>query len=282
MAPETFAIAQEKLTEADRFISSHRYEKEKIDTRASEALFQVRRVLQVARQSGDFQAMQPEQITLWYEGFLHRITVELSAPDMRDRTFDTQVESILGSIRTLKAQQAETQAIKKRVASLEQRTREEQVEKERLAAERRFNQLFNEVQTYFRPDEAEVYKQENRLVIRLKGMQFPVGKDFIMPHNYALLSKVQRAIRVFGEPDVIIEGHTDSTGTEKLNERLSWRRAEAVRQYLVANGTLTEDRVVAFGYGSKRPLASNQTEEGRAINRRIDLIIAPRPHQTEG
>ncbi len=201
---------------------------------------------------------------------------------MRDRTFDTQVESILGSIRTLKAQQAETQAIKKRVASLEQRTREEQVEKERLAAERRFNQLFNEVQTYFRPDEAEVYKQENRLVIRLKGMQFPVGKDFIMPHNYALLSKVQRAIRVFGEPDVIIEGHTDSTGTEKLNERLSWRRAEAVRQYLVANGTLTEDRVVAFGYGSKRPLASNQTEEGRAINRRIDLIIAPRPHQTEG
>ena len=147
--------------------------------------------------------------------------------------------------------------------------------KERLAAEKRFNQLFNTVQSSFSPDEAEVYKQADRLVIRLKAVQFPVGKHFIMPSNYSLLSKVQRAVRTFGEPNVIIEGHTDSTGSNDLNEHLSQQRAEAVRAYFVANGTLTRERIVAVGYGSKRPLASNATAKGRAINRRIDLIIVP-------
>ena len=96
-----------------------------------------------------------------------------------------------------------------------------------------------------------------------------------MPSNYALLSRVQQAIRAFGEPDVIIEGYTDSTGADKANEKLSQRRADAVREYLVANGTVSGDRIIAVGYGSKRPLASNETAEGRAINRRIDVIITP-------
>ncbi len=175
----------------------------------------------------------------------------------------------------VKAKEAETAVMKKEISSLEGYTREEQAKKERLAAEKRFNQLFNEVQRFFRPDEAEVYKQGDRLVVRLKAIRFPIGKHFIMPDNYALLSKVQRAIRTFGEPNVIIEGHTDSTGAMELNEHLSQQRAEAVRAYFVANGTLTDRNIVAVGYGSKRPLASNATPEGRAINRRIDLIIVP-------
>ncbi|MFB0505386.1 MAG: OmpA family protein [Thermodesulfobacteriota bacterium] len=287
-APATFAVAQKKLTEADAFISKHRYQKEEIHQKASEALFQARRLLQLTQQNEKVRTMQPEQITLWFEGVLHKTTNKLSAPDMRDRTFDTQVENILGSITALqkdyqfmvskvKAQQAETAALQKQIASLEGRTRAEQTSRERLAAERRFNELFNEVQSYFRPEEAEVYKQGNRLVIRLKAIQFPVGKDFILPSNYPLLSKVQRAIRIFGEPHVVIEGHTDSTGSDELNEYLSQQRAEAVRAYFVANGTLPDRRIVAVGYGSKRPLASNQTPEGRAINRRIDLMIVPPP-----
>ena len=286
IVPETFAIAQAKLTEADTFISKHRYQKEMIHRKASEALFQARRLHQVARQSEKVRTMEPEQITLWVEGIFNRTTSKLSAPDMRDRDFETQVENILGSITALredrqfmmakvKAKQAENEAMKKQISSLEGHTREEQAKKERLAAEKQFNQLFNEVQRSFRPDEAEVYKQADRLVVRLKAIQFPIGKHFIMPNNYALLSKVQRAIRTFGEPNVIIEGHTDSTGAKELNEHLSQQRAEAVRAYFVANGTLADRRIVAVGYGSKRPLASNATAKGRAINRRIDLIIVP-------
>jgi len=286
IAPETFAVAQANLTEADTFISKYRYKKEMIHQKASEALFQARRLHQVTRQSETVRTMEPEQITIWVEGILYETTSKLSAPDMRDRSFDTQVENILGSITALredrqfmmakaKAKQAEIEAMKKQISSLEGRTRKEQAKKERLAAERRFNQLFNEVQGFFRPNEAEVYKQGDRLVIRLKAIQFPVGKNFILPTNYALLSKVQRAIRTFREPNVIIQGHTDSTGSDELNEHLSQQRAEAVRAYFVANGTLMDKRIVAVGYGSKRPLASNATAEGRAINRRIDLIIVP-------
>jgi outer membrane protein OmpA-like peptidoglycan-associated protein len=96
-----------------------------------------------------------------------------------------------------------------------------------------------------------------------------------MPNNYMLLSKVQRTIRLFGEPDVIIGGHTDSTGSEGLNEVLSQQRAEAVRQYFVANATIPYEKIIAVGYGSMRPIASNSTEAGRAMNRRIDITIAP-------
>jgi outer membrane protein OmpA-like peptidoglycan-associated protein len=96
-----------------------------------------------------------------------------------------------------------------------------------------------------------------------------------MPENYLLLSKVQKAVRTFGEPEVVIEGHTDTTGSTAVNELLSQQRADAVREYLIANQTVPEERVTSLGYGSIRPLASNATEEGRAINRRIDVIISP-------
>jgi outer membrane protein OmpA-like peptidoglycan-associated protein len=90
-----------------------------------------------------------------------------------------------------------------------------------------------------------------------------------------LLSRVQETIKAFTDPEVTIEGHTDSIGADKLNEALSLQRAEAVRQYFIANGTSSPERILAVGYGSKYPLAPNATAEGRAINRRIDVLIAP-------
>ena len=299
ITPNTLAIAKKKLSEADSYISENRYEKEKISEQASDAIFQARRLIQVMRESEKIRNMQPEQITLWFEGMLGKTTGKLSAPDMRDRAFETQVENIMTSIGELqkdiqsmgtksKTQKAEMEDMKKEIASLEGRTqqeqsakerlaREEKAVKDRLAAERRFHQLFNEVRRQFGPTEAEVYKQGNSLVIRLRAIQFPVGKAIIMPDNYALLSKVQQAINTFGEPEVVIEGHTDSTGSDTINEQLSQKRAEAVREYFVANRTLTYEEIFAVGYGSARPLASNKTSEGRAINRRIDIIITPRP-----
>ena len=288
LAPKTLETAQRKLNEAYAFISHHRYEKETIQEKSSEALFQAHRLLEVARQSEKVREMKPEQISLWVEGMLSQTANKLAATDMRNKSFDIQLENILASISALqedrnfissqeKAHLEEIDSLKQQVAVLEGKTREEQAAVERLEAEKRFNELFNQVKAYFTSDEAEVYKQGNRLIIRLSAMQFPVGQAVIMPSNYGLLSKVQRSIRTFGEPSLVIEGHTDSTGTEEVNEHLSHRRAESVRDYIVANDTLSEDKVVAIGYGSKRPLASNETLEGRAINRRIDVIISPRP-----
>jgi outer membrane protein OmpA-like peptidoglycan-associated protein len=288
LTPKTLAVAQQKLNDADAFISEHRYEKEKIQQKSAEALFQAQRLVQVTRQSKQVGEMQPEQLTLWVEGILSQTASKLSAPDMRNKTFTTQVENILGSIVALqedrqfiarqeKVHLEEIKSLKQQVALLEGKTQEEQAAKERLEAEKQFNELYTEVKGYFTSDEAEIYKQGNRLIIRLRAMQFPVGQAVIMPSNYGLVSKVQRSIRTFGEPDVVIEGHTDSTGSPELNEHLSQQRADSVRDYLIANGILSEDKIVAIGYGSKRPLASNETEMGRAINRRIDVVISPTP-----
>jgi len=286
IAPRSFKLAQNKLSEADAFITQHPYEKEMMQQKANEALFMSQRLFQIADQSEKVKDMKPEEMTLWAEKILYDITAKLGATDMRNQPYKIQVENIVGSIDTLqkdrqfmfdkvKTLKSEIETKDSQIADLEGKTREQQIIKERLAAEKRFNQLFIEVQNLFSPDEAEVYKKGNSLIIRLRAIQFPVGKSVIMPDNYPLLSKIQQSIRIFGEPDVIIEGHTDSTGSTELNEHLSQQRSESVRQYLLANKTLSYDRIVAVGYGSSKPLASNATEEGRAVNRRIDVIIKP-------
>ncbi len=286
LAPESYAIAQKKLVEADAFITQNPYAKEKMHKMATDALFYARRLLEVMKQSEKLQNMQPEPITVWVEGMLHKTTGMLAAPDMRDQSFDKQMENILASIEAHKAdndfmvkkskdQQDEINRLQNKIASLEGLSKKQKIEKERLLAEKRFNEQLSSVQGFFEPSEAEVYKKENQVIIRLKAMNFPVGQSVIMPNNYMLLSKVQRTIRLFGEPDVIIGGHTDSTGSEGLNEVLSQQRAEAVRQYFVANATIPYEKIIAVGYGSMRPIASNSTEAGRAMNRRIDITIAP-------
>jgi len=172
------------------------------------------------------------------------------------------------------AEQARIEA--ERMAERTRLEEQKRAAEERLEAERRFNELYNKVQAMFTGDEAECYKQGNRMVIRLRGMTFPVGKSVIMPENYSLLSKVRSAVRTFTEPQVTIEGHTDSTGTAEFNDHLSQQRAESVQTYLLANNVLRKDQVRAAGYGSSRPLAPNTTSEGRAVNRRIDVVITPR------
>jgi OmpA-OmpF porin, OOP family len=277
----------QKLNATDAFITENPYEVEEMTRQAQEALFYARRSVELVRQSKKIQAMNSEQIALWIEGILYQTEEQLNAPDMRDQTFDVQLQNINGSIvaaqknqdflnTKIKEQQDDIEALKDRVFELEGKSRQEQIAREQLEAEKKFNEKFENIQNSFDREEAEVYRQGNQLVIRLRGMQFPIGKAVIMPENYALLSKVQLAIRSFNDPEVIVEGHTDSTGSTEVNQQLSQERATAVKEYLVSNDTLPGSNVLAVGYGSTRPLMSNETAEGRAVNRRIDVIITPR------
>jgi len=141
---------------------------------------------------------------------------------------------------------------------------------------KRLQGLFRQVETLFDRQEAALQLRDGRIVIRLRAMQFAVGQSKILPGNKSLLEKVGRALALFEDFDVIIEGHTDNLGSDQVNEALSEHRAEAVRHYLVMNHNLPYDRMIAVGYGASRPLAANTTEAGRAVNRRIDLIVIPR------
>lgn len=306
--PQTLEMAQKSVADTDQYITDNRYAKEEIDQKVKESMFQAQRTLSLNNQSKTLEKMTSEEIALWMEKNLHQITTQLSAQDTRNQDVDMQVGTILESItqlqndnRSMKVEldakekayrerlalyESQVDALNQRIATLEGTTVEDQKVKadllaeqkaieQKLAAEREFNRKYLEVQTFFRADEAEVYKQKNQLVIRLKAIQFPVGTATISPENFALLGKVQRAIQTFEGASVVVEGHTDSTGSDEVNQALSTQRAEAVSAYLVANKTIQADKIDARGYGASRPLASNTTPEGRAINRRIDVIINP-------
>jgi OOP family OmpA-OmpF porin len=300
IAPQSHAQARAKLDEADAFISGNRYASAEIASHAAAARFYVQRLKEIARISTQFRTMEPEKIALQVEAYLHPIAGRLNLPDQRNQNFEGQQAGILNGIAAQegriaaaaeegKAQEAriaklnsQINSLNRQLAEVEGRSYQVEADKERLAADRerlaaekRFNELFNRVQGYFRENEAEVYKQAGSLVIRLKAIQFPVGQAVIVPENYDLLAKVQKAITTFGQPHIVVEGHTDSTGSVAKNEQLSQLRAESVRSYLVANGTLPADLIAAVGYGPNRPLAPNETAEGRAINRRIDVVIKP-------
>jgi len=121
--------------------------------------------------------------------------------------------------------------------------------------------------------EAEVVVSDGKLVVHLYQMSFASGSAQIQPEDFNTLTKVKRTLRVFPENAAVIEGHTDSTGDSDFNFDLSQRRADAVRSYLLSNMSRDESAISAVGYGPSRPVADNSSEEGRAMNRRIDVVI---------
>jgi len=104
-------------------------------------------------------------------------------------------------------------------------------------------------------------------------VQFEVGKADLKPVSYPLLDEVVTVMK--GNPQielVEIGGHTDSTGTAQYNQTLSEKRAQAVADYLIKAG-LPAERFSAVGYGSTQPIAGNDTDQGKAQNRRIDFVV---------
>lgn len=286
IAPTSYGAAEQALGEADAYIGKNPYVAETISQKAAHAEFMARRLMAISESSNKFQQMTPEAAALYVEGLLVKLGKSMNTNDLRDKRVDAQLGTLAGAADTMgqktQSLEKENQNNQAQIANLQQQltglqgySREQETAKQKLAAERAFNEKFNRVQRFFRPDEAEVYKQGGNLVIRMRGIQFPVGLATLTPDNYTLLSKVQQAIGTFDNPNVTIEGHTDSTGSAQVNQELSQKRADAVKTYLVANRTLPANRIRATGYGPSRPLAPETTSEGRAMNRRIDVLIAP-------
>jgi outer membrane protein OmpA-like peptidoglycan-associated protein len=119
-------------------------------------------------------------------------------------------------------------------------------------------------------------KQEPRgLVITLPGgVLFASGKSTLLGSAQGKLAQVADALRDEAEHKITVEGHTDSRGSNGMNQALSQRRADSVRDYLVSHG-VPADQINAQGFGPSRPVAENSSAEGRANNRRVEIIIKP-------
>ena len=107
--------------------------------------------------------------------------------------------------------------------------------------------------------------------IALRGILFDSGKDAVKPESEPLLREVLGLLNGTPALRISIDGHTDNVGNSPANLALSKRRAEAVRNWLVGQG-VSAARLTAQGFGDTRPVADNRTEEGRARNRRVELV----------
>lgn len=104
----------------------------------------------------------------------------------------------------------------------------------------------------------------------LEGVNFNFDRAALRPEERDVIDKDFAKLKEWGDVKIEVAGHTDSIGSDRYNMGLSLRRANTVRNYLISKG-IHADRLVAKGYGESQPIASNDTDEGRAQNRRVEL-----------
>jgi len=108
--------------------------------------------------------------------------------------------------------------------------------------------------------------------ITLDGVKFEFNKAKLKPESKKALDKAIAVLKKNEGIVVRVAGHTDNVGNKQYNRKLSQRRAEAVRKYLIEKGGISPKFLIANGYGDEKPVASNKTDEGRAKNRRVELV----------
>jgi outer membrane protein OmpA-like peptidoglycan-associated protein len=124
-------------------------------------------------------------------------------------------------------------------------------------------------------ESARVVRAGDKLVVEFNSaILFDTGQATLRPTVKKDLDEFAEVLKRYAETDVVIEGHTDSTGPRELNEKLSLQRADVVVEYLTARG-VNRERLTPRGFAYDRPVASNATDDGRQKNRRVEVHIAP-------
>ncbi|MFZ5594933.1 MAG: OmpA family protein [Pseudomonadota bacterium] len=122
---------------------------------------------------------------------------------------------------------------------------------------------------------ADVQRVDDGIVATMKDkILFDFNESSLKPEAKANLQKMAAILKKYDKTEMTVAGYTDNVGTMKYNQQLSERRASAVRNYLVEQG-VSSGRMTVMGFGPDNPVASNDTPEGRAQNRRVELHISP-------
>ncbi|KRC81214.1 OmpA family protein [Sphingomonas sp. Root241] len=130
--------------------------------------------------------------------------------------------------------------------------------------------------------DVRVIRQGDDLVLNMpSGITFATNQSSIQPQFRATLDQVADVLRQYNQTYVDVYGHTDSTGSDSYNLDLSQRRASAVADYLTMRGVQSA-RLGTRGFGESQPIASNDTEEGKAANRRVEIKLVPVTQQDLG
>jgi len=265
-APTTFARTTAKLADAERSIRADRYNPETLQAAATLSQAEVARLVRISSDSTRLKS-EPAAIEIFDK---EQATIAAKAKlDAQNAALATQNSQLKGALGSAQVDGDETAA---RLSATEGALADAQT----AASERdSLDRKFEDAKKMFNPNEAEVYRDGDNLLIRLKGLSFTEGKGVLPTQSRALLKKVAAIVGQFGSPRVRIEGHTDSTGSVSANAKLSDERAGVVKDYLVSNKVVRREDIVSQGLGESGPVATNETAAGRAQNRRVDVIVQP-------
>lgn len=187
-----------------------------------------------------------------------------------DKDFkNTQIEGLQKTKEQLDAERKAREATSNEVAKTKAELASEKVA--RAEAERKAAAALASLEAI-----AKVKEESRGVVITLSGsVLFGTGKSDLLPIAKDKLDQVAKALNDQGFKAIVVQGHTDSVGSAADNDRLSLRRAQSVRDYLVTRGVPPE-QATAEGLGSARPIADNKTADGRAENRRVEIVVTPK------
>ncbi len=293
-ALHTYAMAKAKLQELLDFIA-HR--SPQLPSRPADAIRLAERAERLAREVRVLRRDQASFESVFEQQRQFRLKIaEMIGMDIdkRDPLADIPEEKIFSGIRDLKRQIEQERIARERAIRRLAKKHQEEIEamrqqwlaassqelaglkeafRAKLERETFESKRLKRLREIFGKEEAEVYANiDGSILIRLKGLKFPSGSSRISSQYNDLMKDLKEALEVYGERSVRIEGHTDNRGDLKMNQQLSLKRAEAVRDALIRAG-IDGSRLRALGYGEVRPIASNEFAKGREMNRRIDIVI---------
>ncbi|UZE95401.1 OmpA family protein [Alkalimarinus alittae] len=279
-APKTLKLAEEEYQLALNVFDADRNNVDKAAVHANRSLWYSQRASQISETLRHFESSDysEEDKVLWYQEQISRLAAPITnevAYNLPNKEvikgLNADIQGIINANAVLLGELEASSAGKQQLA----REKEEvlmlsmQAQRENQAAASKF--AF--VQSLFTQNEAEVYRQTNDVLIRAYGFDFPSGKSEIESTNFALLNKITEAISTFPHAKILVSGHTDNVGGDQFNLSLSEARAEKVALFLNQVGNIPIERIEFKGYGKQRPVISNETAEGRAANRRVEILI---------
>ena len=300
-APITLGKAKQLLADAERELSENRYDTDLPRNLARQANYQAKHALYLSEVVRDVRDkdLSVEELILHWEKPLEGISGAADiVPEMEggyenlEAQLITYIENARSENQALR-QESESNNLRladmeEEIRALDQRlggaTAERAALVQRLEAEARVKEQFEQVEKMFGREEARVFREGNTIILRLVGLSFDSGQSDIRQDSVRLLNKVEKAIDIFPRSELVIEGHTDSYGGDESNQYLSQERAESIQQYMVNAMRIPSYRLIATGYGETQPVANNETASGRAKNRRIDIVIKPNldPNKANG
>ncbi|MGP8320101.1 MAG: OmpA family protein, partial [Methanosarcinaceae archaeon] len=265
-APATYRKAEAELNMAISILETDRTQTEKANAHAKLATEMANRATEITELARNFKRRKyaMEDIILWYQKQLCEINKPLSGKPDFEQPNHIVVRSLQDTIAALVKSQKDSARItdekQKRIHALEaklkgvhnkyerelsdQATR--QMETDRIKQET--DERFRHVQSLFTPQEAEVYRKGDSILIKAQGFYFPPGGAEIKTINFPIMNKLITAIREFPGSKIEVSGHTDSTGSAEKNLLLSKNRAKNVAAFLINVGHVKQTDITIYGY----------------------------------